>query len=243
MGNLWGCAHGQIASELLIRIAGETLALHLFHKMASMSSELPLGYTVRRLQLNDRDRLAFYLMPHNPQPVLAFIPRKWMLILCKVGHGIVLTVIPGSALYVVILFFIGLSSRIDWSAIVLGWLALVGVCVGFALGRSDEDWLKRCWVVEQEGRFVAYGVLRSYSDYSHLELLQVHPKWARKGLGSALVRTMLQQTPKPVYVESAIRVVGFYDRLGFRKIRFKELPPKVQQRFQLRGVATLMVYE
>jgi N-acetylglutamate synthase-like GNAT family acetyltransferase len=134
------------------------------------------------------------------------------------------------------------SLSINWFVIGISWLALLGVCIWFSF-TLREDWLQFCWVVEQQGRFVAYGVLRPYGNYSVLEWLQVHPKWARKGIGSTLVKTMLTQSPKPVYVNSAVRAVQFYTRLGFHKIRFKELSSDAQKRFSLRGVATLLVYK
>ncbi|WP_390883438.1 hypothetical protein [Kovacikia minuta] len=58
-----------------------------------------------------------------------------------------------------------------------------------------------------------------------------------------MVKTMIDHSPKPVYVDSAVGAVKFYIRLGFHKVRFKELPLDVQKRFSLRGVATLLVYE
>lgn len=207
-----------------------------------MSSELPEGFTVRRLQLNDRDRLRLYMMPNNPRHVLATVAIKRMIILYKIGHGITLAIIPSVLLYIatVVMAISDLSINKLWIGII--WLILLGICIGVGL-TWREDWLQFCWVVEQKERFVAYAVLRPYGSYSVLELLQVHPKWVRRGIGSTLVKTMLDHSPKPVYVESAIRVVGFYTRLGFRKMRFKELPSDAQKRFNFRGTATLLVYE
>lgn len=210
--------------------------------MVDTSPELPEGFRIRRLQLTDRDRLRLYMMPNDPRHVLAAVPLKTMITLYKIKHGIMLAIIPSILLSVAIgVMRIGdLSINRLWIAII--WLILLGICIGVAL-IQHENWLKFCWVVEQQERFVAYGVLRPYKNYSVLELLQVHPKWARRGIGSTLVKTMLAQTPKPVYVESAIRVVGFYTRLGFQKIRLKELPRDVQKRFDFRGTARLLVYE
>jgi N-acetylglutamate synthase-like GNAT family acetyltransferase len=210
--------------------------------MLDTSPKLPEGFRIRQLQLNDRDRLRLYMMPNDPRHVLAAVPIKTMIILYKIRHGITLAVIPSILLCVVIAVMrIGdLSINGLWIGII--WFILLGICIGVALTQR-EDWLRFCWVVEQQERFVAYAVLRPYKNYSILKLLQVHPKWARRGIGSALVKTMLDQTPKPVYIQSAIRVVGFYTRLGFRKIRFKELPHDEQQRFNFRGTATLLIYE
>ncbi|MBW4523422.1 MAG: hypothetical protein KME16_27600 [Scytolyngbya sp. HA4215-MV1] len=45
------------------------------------SSSLPDGYQIRRLQLNDRDRLRLYMMPNNPRYVLATVPIKTILLI------------------------------------------------------------------------------------------------------------------------------------------------------------------
>lgn len=209
--------------------------------MAYIPSELPEGCRIRRLQLTDRDRLSLYLMPNNPEYILSIVPIKLMLTLGKIGCGIVLAIIPSVGFYVLIIILLStLSIHSLW--IGFSWLIILGICISFALTRR-EDWLQFCWVVEQQGRFIAYGALHPYNNYSVIEALQVYPKWARKGIGARLVKTMIEQAPKPVYVNSAVRVVGFYTRLGFRKIRLKELPPEVQKQFSFTGVVTLLVYE
>lgn len=210
--------------------------------MADISSKLPEGFRIRRLQLNDSDRLLLYTMPNHPSHLLTSIHIKTAFILYKIGLGIALALILSIVLYVltVIMTIAGLPINGWWIGI--SWLVLLGICIRVTL-TLREDWLQFCWVVEQQERFVAYSVLRPYGSYSVLEWLQVHPKWARRGIGSTLVKTMIDQSPKPVYVDSAVRAVKFYIRLGFHKIRFKELPPDAQKHFSLRGVATLLVYE
>ncbi|UBF28681.1 GNAT family N-acetyltransferase [Kovacikia minuta CCNUW1] len=211
--------------------------------MVDTSPELPEGFRIRRLQLTDRDRLRLYMMPNDPRYVLAAVPIKAMIILYKIGHGTALALIPGIVLYFVIVVTVVISGLpINWLWIGISCFTLLGICIRFAF-TLREDWLQFCWVVEQQERFVAYGVLRPYSGYSVLEWLQVHPKWARRGIGSTLVKTMLDQSPKPVYVDSAVRAMKFYTRLGFHKIHFKELSPDAQKHFSLRGIATLLVYE
>lgn len=209
--------------------------------MAYIPSDLPEGCRIRPLQLTDRDRLCFYLIPHNPEYILSILPIKLMLTLCQIRDGIVLAIIPSIGLYTVTIIMVN-SLSVNWLWIGLSWLIILGICISFAVTRR-EDWLRFYWVAEQQGRFIAYGALHPYNNYSVIEALQVYPKWARKGIGSRLVKTMIEQSPKPVYVNSAVRVVGFYARLGFRKIRLKDLPPEVQNHFNFKGVVTLLVYE
>ncbi|MBW4523421.1 MAG: GNAT family N-acetyltransferase [Scytolyngbya sp. HA4215-MV1] len=206
--------------------------------------------------MNDRDRLTLRLIPNNPQHLLSRLPInlpvKTILTLFKIRDGVVftlfVTIVLTGALSPAIAFSIvsDISINVPWVWVCvwvgIGWLILLGSSIRFFL-TSDDDWHQFCWVVEYQEQFVAYGVLRPYHHYSILEFLHVHHKWARKGIGSALVKTLTQNAVAPIYVESAIRVVGFYKRLGFRKIKFKELPRDVQQHFNFRGAATLLVYE
>lgn len=135
--------------------------------MADISSKLPEGFKIRQLQLTDHDRLRLYMTPNNPRNVLAAVPLKTMITLYKIKHGITLAVIPSILLYVAIgVMAIGdLSINRLWIAII--WFILLGICIGVALTQR-EDWLRFCWVVEQQERFVAYGVLRPYKNIIYM---------------------------------------------------------------------------
>jgi GNAT superfamily N-acetyltransferase len=209
--------------------------------MVNHSPELPEGFKIRRLQLNDRDRLALYVMPNDPQKVLPFLSMKWKLIYHQFKLAFILINIIIVFLFLVILPNLATMPLSYWLGMGSILLLFIGGWI-IATFAPTRDWHRFCWVVAYKGRFVAYGVLRPYSNYSMLEQLFVHPNWARKGIGSTLVKTLIHKAKKPVYVESAIRVVDFYIRLGFRKIHFRELPSDVQKYFSLRGVATLLVY-
>ncbi|WP_366524907.1 GNAT family N-acetyltransferase [Acaryochloris sp. IP29b_bin.137] len=86
-------------------------------------------------------------------------------------------------------------------------------------------------------------ILKPFKHYSVLEVLYVHLKWSRKGIGSALASQLIQQVQSPIYVESALRAKRFYKRLGFQEIRFRDMPTDVQKQFFLkgRGLTALMV--
>lgn len=209
--------------------------------MVDNSPELPKDFKIRRLQLNDRDRLALYVMPNDPQKVLPFLSTKLKLIYHRFRIDFILINIAFILLFFVILPSIGTVSLNYWV-----WMGFILLCflIGWTVAVfTPKRWHPFCWVVEYRGRFVAYGMLRPYRNYSNLEWLYVHSYWRRRGIGSAFVKTLIQNATKPIYVKSAIHMVGFYTRLGFRKIHFQELPLDAQQRFNVRGTATLLVYE
>lgn len=209
--------------------------------MVDNSPELPEGFRIRRLQLNDRDRLALYVMPNDPQQVLPFLSTNLKLAYHKFRLDFILINIVFIILFLVILPGLGSvsSNYWLWMGIIFllflsGWIAVIFI---------PKRWHQFCWIVEYRGRFVAYGVLHPYHNHSELEWLYVYPNWRRRGIGSALVRTLIQHSTKPIYVKNTHGMTIFYTHLGFRKIRLQELPLDVQHRFNLRGTATLLVYE
>jgi GNAT superfamily N-acetyltransferase len=62
---------------------------------------------------------------------------------------------------------------------------------------------------------------------SSIQSLFVAPAWRRRGLGSALVRRLIQEAPLPLYVDSLPNRVSFYTRLGFVPLRTKSSPSTV----------------
>lgn len=62
---------------------------------------------------------------------------------------------------------------------------------------------------------------------SSIQSLFVAPDWRRRGLGSALVRRLIQEAPLPLYVDSLPNRVSFYTRLGFVPLRTKSSPSTV----------------
>ena len=59
---------------------------------------------------------------------------------------------------------------------------------------------------------------------SSIQSLFVAPAWRRRGLGSALVRRLIQEAPLPLYVDSLPERVSFYTRLGFVPLPRKSSP-------------------
>jgi GNAT superfamily N-acetyltransferase len=209
--------------------------------MVDTSPELPEGFRIRRLQLTDRDRLALYIMPNHPQKVLPFLSMKLKLIYYSFRIDFILINITFILLFLVILPSIATVSLSYWI-----WMGVVLLCflTGWTVTTfAPKRWHQFCWIVEYRGRFVAYGVLRPYRNYSVLEWLYVYPDWRRRSIGSALVRTLIQHSTTPIYLKSASALVVFYTRLGFQTVHYQELSSEVQQHFRLRGNATLLVYE
>jgi GNAT superfamily N-acetyltransferase len=80
------------------------------------------------------------------------------------------------------------------------------ICLIFNLVLSEKldptqlDW-QQFWVIEREGHFVACGQLRNFPGAQELGTLVVVPAWRGRGLGSFLVKYLIQEATQPLYLE------------------------------------------
>ena len=140
--------------------------------------------------------------------------------------------------------------------LVLGLLTALGINLSFLLGLNfllgiaglascktafsllkivfSQEW-KKFWIIEQEGRIVACGKICSYDTYSVPCDVLVLPKYRRQGIGSLLVRHLMQHAPKPLYLACFPDKIGFYTQLGFTPMRSADLSLMLRQEL---GIST-----
>lgn len=88
------------------------------------------------------------------------------------------------------------------------------------------------WLIECQGRIVACGQLRCFPEAQELGSLVVAPAWRGRGLGTYLVKHLIQEATLPVYLEClGSRLAHFYTRLGFMPVSLQELPPSLKRKF------------
>jgi amino-acid N-acetyltransferase len=88
------------------------------------------------------------------------------------------------------------------------------------------------WVIECEGKLVACGQLRSFSDAQELGSLVVAPNWRNRGLGVFLTQHLIRQATKPLYLEClGEKLAQFYTRFDFVKIPFEDVPLSLKRKF------------
>lgn len=71
------------------------------------------------------------------------------------------------------------------------------------------------WVIEYEKKLIAFGELKQFNKFLHINKLFVSPNWRRRGLGSVLVKHFMEETNQPLYVISLPILAKLYTRLGF----------------------------
>lgn len=90
------------------------------------------------------------------------------------------------------------------------------------------------WVIECEGRIVACGQLRSFPEAQELGSLVIARAWRGRGLGSYLVKHLIQEATQPLYLEClGSKLAQFYTRFGFVPVSWQELPPPLKRKFGL----------
>jgi N-acetylglutamate synthase-like GNAT family acetyltransferase len=182
--------------------------------MADLSAS---GYTIRPAIAQDKwqiQRLLSYFEPDES-------PRPRRL------HYLVLFFL--TALGINFIFLIGVR-----------FLLLVAGIASFTLLFSllnvvfSQEW-KKFWIIEQKGRIVACGKLCEYVTYSVVYNVLVVPECRHQGVGSALVKHLIAQATKPLYLACFANRIGFYTRLGFVQIRSSDLSPMLQHEL---GIST-----
>ena len=71
------------------------------------------------------------------------------------------------------------------------------------------------WVIEENQNLVGLIELSKFKGNSCIRFLFVLPNHRRKGLGSALVKHLLQNTNKPILLTCSVELIRFYAPLGF----------------------------
>lgn len=95
------------------------------------------------------------------------------------------------------------------------------------------------WVVESQGQIIACGQLRSFIGAQELGSLVVEKAWRGHGIGTYLVRHLIQQATQPLYLEClGYRLAQFYTKLGFVPVEVDELPQPLKKKFGLSFLAT-----
>ncbi|MBW4566060.1 MAG: GNAT family N-acetyltransferase [Mojavia pulchra JT2-VF2] len=112
------------------------------------------------------------------------------------------------------------------------WL-IIFVVFRARLDPSQLRW-QQFWIIECDGRLIAFGQLRKFHSAQELGSLFVAPAWRNRGLGTFLVQHLIAQATQPLYLKCLKPgLAEFYRRRGFVPVTFKDLPLSLKPKFQL----------
>lgn len=92
---------------------------------------------------------------------------------------------------------------------------------------------QRYWVVEYNQLLVACVALNSYSTHSELCYLFVKSAWRSQGIGSYLVKHIIQEAAPPLYLVCKPKLLQFYTLMGFLQIPWENLPGIIKSNFNI----------
>lgn len=85
------------------------------------------------------------------------------------------------------------------------------------------DW-RRFIVAAEDGRVIGCGQVKPHRDCRELASIAVCPERQAQGVGSAIVRALLAREPGRLYLTCQRRRQGYYERFGFARVGWGELP-------------------
>ena len=140
--------------------------------------------------------------------------------------GLILTIIIQVGMFAVesMTFSSFLQPAMKWNFILI--LVFTGALMGEFLlifRGALLNW-KNYWLIECNSRLVAYGAVSNYKTHSVISNVYVKPDWRDKGLDSSLVRHLIQQSTKPLYLVCKPKMIQFYENFGFVQVPWQELP-------------------
>jgi N-acetylglutamate synthase-like GNAT family acetyltransferase len=88
---------------------------------------------------------------------------------------------------------------------------------------------QRFIVAEEDGEVVGIVQLKTHWwGTQELGSLAVTPTRQKAGIAASMIHALLAETSKPVYLTCHISLEPFYERFGFRRLSWRELPPDFQ---------------
>ncbi|MEM7555241.1 MAG: GNAT family N-acetyltransferase [Cyanobacteria bacterium P01_A01_bin.84] len=113
--------------------------------------------------------------------------------------------------------------------------------LGAKLDPTQIKW-QQFWLIEYQGKIIACGQLRNFLDTQELGSLVVKKAWQNQGIGTYLVRHLVQQANKPLYLEClGQKLERFYSQRGFVKVQYENLPSSMQGKFKLSQLGKQMI--
>lgn len=81
-------------------------------------------------------------------------------------------------------------------------------------------------VVEADAPLIAsIGMVRPEGDFYELDSVATLPQYRRRGYAEALVRALIERSPRPLYLLAETALIAYYEKFGFRVVEGDESPP------------------
>lgn len=194
-------------------------------------TELPPGCIVRRACTTDKwtviNLIFFGVSRHVNSVLTATIFLAFTLFLLASGIGTVIILFTILDDWFSLPIKVGIMAWYIWSII------SNTICFRNLFSKSP------LWLIESNGLVVGYGLISHHKTYSILSSLYIVPTHRNQGLGSFLLKEIIENynNNKLLYLLCRSNLISFYQRFGFVSVSRKQLPLKI--RFSLVPVLML----
>lgn len=104
------------------------------------------------------------------------------------------------------------------------------------------DWKRFVVIIDAEGRVVACGQIKLHGqDVRELASIAVTPEMRGRGLARRIIEHLLKDSPRPLYLMCLSKMGPLYEKFGFRRITYEEMPKYFQRLSKLAGLAEVLM--
>ncbi len=195
--------------------------------MNKISFELPEGVTIEKAQSQDKWILTRLVWRFLIEEVLEFELRVIGFQLLIILVLFILLKIMFKLVFLNPLFFGGsivIIYTIIYKFFYIFWWLII------SWTNPLWNW-STYWLVKYENIIIGCCKLSEGAEYSTISSVYIHPNWRNRKLGSALIKFMVNQSEKTVYLICKPKLLAFYTNLGFNKLNWDNnlsLPLKTQ---------------
>lgn len=82
-------------------------------------------------------------------------------------------------------------------------------------------------------KIACIGMVRPEADVYEIDSVATLKEYRKRGYAEALVRALIERSPKPIYLLSETKLIPYYERLGFRVFGREDAPPVMTEQMDM----------
>jgi N-acetylglutamate synthase and related acetyltransferases len=103
------------------------------------------------------------------------------------------------------------------------------------------DWKRFIVAVDDRDELIGCGQIKPHgTEILELASIAVYPEHQGKGVGSAVIEHLLANNPRPLFLFCESSRGSLYEKFGFRRLEYDEMPRYFQRISKLTGLATTL---
>ena len=105
------------------------------------------------------------------------------------------------------------------------------------------DWKRFVVAVNDQDHVIGIGQLKPHgAEILELASIAVFPEYRSTGVARAIIKHLLKDSPRPLYLMCESTLGSLYEKFGFRPISYDEMPRYFQRISKLVGLANTLAH-